>query len=58
MIDLRVISFVVITIESAFANSQSTVNSHGVMHIFSRCGEVFINVVHHGNDSADIWGIT
>ena len=53
-IDFQVNSFVVITVESAFANSQSTVNSHRVMHIFSRCGKVFINVVHHRNDSADI----
>ena len=51
------ISFVVITIEGAFADSQSTANSRGVTHIFSRCGEVFVNAVHHGNDGADIWGI-
>ena len=58
VIDFRVISFVVIMIESAFADSQSTANSHRVMHIFSRCGKVFVNAVHHGNDGADIWGIT
>ena len=38
------------------ANSQGTANSHWIMHIFSRCGKVFIDAIHHRNDAADIWG--
>ena len=57
VIDFRMISLVVITIECTLADSQSTANSHGIMHILGRCGEVFIDAIHHRNDGANIGGI-
>jgi hypothetical protein len=55
-IDFQLISLVVITIEGAFADSQGTANSRRILHIFSGCGEVFVDAIHHRNDGADIRG--
>jgi hypothetical protein len=50
---LGVIGFVVIAVESFFANRKGCLNRQRVLVVDSGCGEVFVNVVHRWYDSGD-----
>ena len=57
-INLRMVRFVIILIQGLLSNSESSTDGLGVLEILRNGCQVFVDVVHGGNDSADVGCIT